>query len=324
MVTYIILVVSIICARAERPVSPLVYTFWGQPQDIATYVVKWNQNTLTGNQTIILVQDNGCRAWQGNMASVEGMEVVCVSMPTELASVYVHNSINNREFELNCVARFFHIDHLCSARNLERVRFLDGDILMLSNLMFPNLAAHELQSDVIGGIHTGTYYLDISCRSVSEFRSYILESYRNKSYMKEIIEKYGRNFSLTDPRRNRKASNEALSPNVQFSDMHLFRAFTHERTTVILHDNFKTALKDNSGIHGLAPARNVSKTLLVGNYGRYRFIVQVPKQYCTNIGLEKLDVSDAVAVHFQGACKRLAAVLIRRIGANKTKTVNPQ
>jgi hypothetical protein len=166
--------------------------------------------------------------------------------------------------------------------------------MMVKNRMFPNLNnASDLRSDVIGTIPTGSYYLDISCKALWQFRDYVLNLYSgSREGLAMVISRYGRH----------RPNPNGIVKDVQFSDMHLFRAFISESTTVYYHRDY--------GERAVSPSGNISsplKTLLVGMRGEYRYSSFITRGSCNNAQAfvrVSPTFSNVTAIHFQG-CKHL-------------------
>lgn len=319
-------VLSVLIWRAAAE-SPTLYTLWGPPQNALVNVIKWNHKMLNAT-SVVIIQGPSCNLWQHNFSDMPSIEIRCTSLPAVISKLYIHNSRNNREFELNCVARFFHIDSYCSLMKPDRIRFLDGDIVMLSNQMFPNLSDEEKKSDIIGGIHTGTYYLDISCEAIKLMVEYIKYAYSDRKIFQPIVQRYGRFYKPSDPKgRLFFGTPEFVAQRVQFSDMHMFRAFTHEKSTVTLHPFFRTMLNETAAYLSKPKSESGLTTFLVGNYGIYRHIVQIPRQHCLSrnfTSFDSLKTNESVALHFQGGCKPLISYFLKQHNTITSMTSSAQ
>lgn len=254
----------------------------------------------------MLVQGVGCEDWRQVFANTSGIDVVCVELPQSVDGMYIHNSFNKREFEMACMARVHHLDSMCKERHFERIRFLDGDVVMLEDEMFPNLSSEDIEKGLIGGIDTGTYYLDISCETVTVYLDFVASTYANPADLKKVIEKFGRFYgpASTKPRGH----TGTISRHYQFNDMHMFRAFLLEKTVLTYHPDFM----NTSSSATLSDTRPI-KAMLVGNRGIYRYIVQIPKEYCRQASFHLLNMAGVVAAHFQGGCKIFAVELIKKL-----------
>lgn len=274
--------------------SPIVYSVWGRTTNSQVNIIKWNRDRL-GADTVVLAQSPDCARWLSALVNEEGIKVICMTPPTLLPDIYVHNSINSAEFEMNCVGRFFHLASYCEAnKTITRVRFLDGDIMMVKNNMFPNLndVIDLTSADVIGTIPTGSYYLDISCEALRRLRDYALKLYSGpRERLAYVIARYGRH----------RPNNNGIVKDVQFSDMHLFRAFISEATTVYYHRDYDTSARSPS-----ADNLNSSlRTLLVGMHGEYKYVPYIARGSCNSTQTfvnASPTFSSVAAIHFQG-CK---------------------
>lgn len=234
---------------------------------------------------------------------------------------YVHSSINNREYEMNCFRRFFWLRQLMKVTGLRHVLLADADMMFLGNVFRSYGLTDKLPFFALS--RTSTYFSYWSLKILDEFCSYIHNFYkRPKEEVFADIGRYGlvRGSAGHEWAIGPKPSAEGwptwMTPK-QFSDMWIFTAFLDHRPDLQAHLKFPRVhppeiwrpleilhkLKSQSGIcYTLDNVSSQEFRWAEISRERQRFLMPV------------VNGTQPVALHFQGDCKSSMVGAARRIG----------
>ena len=151
-----------------------------------------------------------------------------------LARSYLHSSAREVDYELLCFARFIGLHRFCTERGIDKLTFLDADVLVfdrdfLKKVRIP--ANHSLWT-----VHDRSSFLaSLTCSSIGDFVDYVVDFYQQRDRRKIVstIDAYG--DDELDPiklqgLRNREPAFDALRVKPKlFSDMYVFERFLNDQ-----------------------------------------------------------------------------------------------
>ena len=160
------------------------------------------------------------------------VELIALDDPrvTMLAQNYKHSSSNSEYFELHCLSRFVYLDNFISALpETWRIDIwhLDLDVVLFSTLQQPFAQIH-----VWALTPKSSYFARFSRASLHDFSEFIVHLYeKSVDELVRFISTYG-----TDSEHVKRDSTLWRSASVQltpkqFSDMHVFHAWTENLTS---------------------------------------------------------------------------------------------
>lgn len=123
-----------------------------------------------------------------NMSSITGY--------ADLSKHYLHSSVNGRDYELLCMARFLALRDFCMEAGIDVFTHLDGDLAVFDDTFLDRVC--------IPANHTSWYYSlgstfmsTLTCREVGEFADFLLKFYvrANRTAVVQDIARLG----VTEP-----------------------------------------------------------------------------------------------------------------------------
>lgn len=292
---------------------PILYTAWGNPPPHIHQLVFNNMKHLDAPTVIIIErgETNNCNLWTNIFTYTNNVVVRCVEEYHGLDKIYLHNSFNSIQFEIKCLTRFKHLSNYCEEESVTRFQFIDSDIVMLGKSMFPTLSLDSIEAyDIVAHSITSSYYFEASCDVISSLIHFIIHSYSSKGKIARLIEKYAHRYMNRTPHIIVDPNFPKVFGHYQFSDMHMFSAFIHERTVIRCAVNQSNQLcsqkPKQTAMMQKKPMQHMTKSFLVGKSNSlYRYVTQVTDK-CASKLLNISKLNSVVAIHFQGVkCKKM-------------------
>lgn len=236
---------------------------------------------------------------------------------------YLHSSVNGRDYEMLCMARFLVLRNFCKDSGIDVFTHLDGDIAVFDGTF--------LDSVCIPANHTSWFYSQgstflstVSCRDVGEFADFLLRFYMraNRTDLVADIVKHGTPDPVSDywsamlHLQVPEYAETRLAPH-HISDMYLLIAFftaTHVGGRAHHPPHPYIYRHAHPGVDDLTPVDNLRAAVPVPNlcddaavFDAHVRLSETEQLYRVGESWHKLR-----GVHFQGAeCK---AHLVRTLG----------
>ena len=145
----------------------------------------------------------------------------------ELAKNYKHSSSNSEYFELHCLSRFIYLDNFVST--LPKTWQIDVWHLDLDVVLFSTLQQPFAQIQVWALTPTSTYFARFSRASLHDFSEFIIHLYgKSVDELTRFISRYGNDSEHVKNSSLLWRSTSVQSSPKQFSDMHVFHAWTED------------------------------------------------------------------------------------------------